>query len=158
MLGSPSARTGRLVMRHTFVIALLGLWVASPALSATPASESTKPVPPNAALVLGPVELASDVALGNGCWARLYLGDNFSGSVLTLVGPLEVDYLRPDWGFAWDARYESLRVGPRGTLTTYDDVQFRDRSASFGAHRSIPDLDQEMGVFRRIRSLKVSCG
>ena len=110
-----------------------------------------------AELMLAPGAYASDPALAGGCWARLYLAKNFTGRALTLIGPVEVDYVRSDWGFPWDPRYESLIVGPKATLTVYDDPQFRERTALFTRGKRIADLNGEMGIFRSISSMKVTC-
>lgn len=100
---------------------------------------------------------ADDEKLGDGCWARLYRREKYAGDVLTLVGPVDVDYLSRDWGFRWDPRYHSLAVGPKATLTTFDDPHLREKTAVFKSNERIPDLDRHMGVFRSIRSMKVTC-
>ena len=110
-----------------------------------------------AELLVAPSGFASEATRAHGCWARLYLAENFASPALTLVGPVEVDYVTRDWGFAWDPRYKSVRVGPRATLTVYDDPRLKDRTAVFGPGRSVPDLNREMGLLRDIRSMKVSC-
>ena len=93
----------------------------------------------------------------DGCWAELFLSENFEGNALTLHGATEVDNIARDWGFPWDPLYESLRVGPRGSLTVFENPHFRDRTATFGPGRRIPDLDEAMGIFRTIRSVRLRC-
>ena len=83
--------------------------------------------------------LPLDEMLGGGCWARLYVQENFQGTPVTLVGPVAVDNVSREWGFPWDPRYESVRVGPAATLTLYDNTRFRDRTAvstQGGAYRT----------------------
>jgi len=91
------------------------------------------------------------------CWARLYEHKNLGGRVLTLAGPTRVGDLAPRLGFPWDPRYESLAVGPGAVLQLYDDPDFKDRRGSFRSGAMVPDLDREMGVFRRTRSVTVEC-
>jgi hypothetical protein len=143
-------------MRTAHSLAAFALCIihAAPAATAPADVQDTRP---RAAIILGPEDFASDAKLGNGCWARLYHAKNYSGHVLTLVGPVDIDYVQPDWGFAWDPRYESLIVGPNATLTVYDDPNLRDKVAVFRAGQRVPDLNEKMGVFRSLRSMKVSC-
>ena len=131
-----------------------GIALALAVSSSSPVAAALAPA--GAELLVVPPAFASE-AVTHGCWARLFLAPGFASPALTLIGPVEVDYVARDWGFAWDARYKSVRVGPRATLTLYDDPKLRDQTAVFGAGRSIADLDTEMGIFRSIRSLKVSC-
>jgi uncharacterized protein YjbI with pentapeptide repeats len=93
----------------------------------------------------------------SGCWARIYKGENFGGEVLALIGPSEVADVPPRWGFAWDPQFNSLVVGPEAVFTVFDKRNFRDRAATFDRGEKIPDLDKQMGVFRTIRSMRLSC-
>ena len=142
-------------MRFAYVMASSILLAASASWAGTDRGEARKPG--GGAYVLAPQAFASDSRLAKGCWARLYLAENFAGDALTIVGPLNIDYVRPPWGFEWDPRYESVIVGPAATLTVYDDPSFANRTGSFKAGQRIADLDSEMGIFRTIRSMKVTC-
>jgi uncharacterized protein YjbI with pentapeptide repeats len=93
----------------------------------------------------------------NGCWARLFVGENYKGGALTLVGPVEVANVAREYGFPWDPMYESVEVGPRASLAVFHNPQFRERTMTFERGQKIGDLDDVMGVFRTIRSLKVRC-
>ena len=93
----------------------------------------------------------------DGCWASLYKGPHFTGEALALRGRTDIANIHTDWGFAWDPQFESISVGPRAVLTIYDNVSFRDRTARFGPGKHVPDLDEKMGIFRSIRSLRVRC-
>jgi hypothetical protein len=89
----------------------------------------------------------------------MYTEENFKGDSIALRGPAAIANVNVarDWGFEWEPQYRSLSVGPRAVLTIYDNHGFRDRSATFEPARRIPDLDEEMGVFRTIRSLRLTC-
>ena len=92
-----------------------------------------------------------------GCWARIYKEEAFKGDSLTLIGPAEVADVATDWGFSWDPQFKSIAIGPTATFTVFDNRNFRDRTATFSGGRKLPDLDEHMGVFRTIRSMKLSC-
>jgi hypothetical protein len=91
------------------------------------------------------------------CWARLYEHKNLGGRSLTIAGPARVDNLAPALGYPWDPRYESVVVGPGATLVLFEAPGFKHREASFNAGAMVRDLDREMGLFRRTRSLAVEC-
>jgi hypothetical protein len=91
------------------------------------------------------------------CWARLYEHRNLGGRVLTIAGPARIGGLAPHLGYPWDPRYESLVVGPGAMLELYDDAAFKERAATFRSGAMVPDLNHEMGMFRRTRSVMVVC-
>lgn len=142
-------------MRHAYLF--LALVSSICAASGASTAADTPVVTPRAAVIVASEAYAIDDKLGDGCWARLYRGENYAGDILTLIGPVDVDYLSRDWGFRWDPRYHSLAVGPAATLTTFDDAHLREKTAVFESNRRIPVLDRHMGVFRSIRSMKVTC-
>ena len=142
-------------VRHACLFSALAWSIV--AASSTSTAADTSAAAPRAAVIVAPDAYAKDDKLGDGCWARLYRAENYGGDVLTLIGPVDVDYLSRDWGFRWDPRYHSLAVGPAATLTTFDDAHLRDKTAVFESNRRIADLDRHMGVFRSIRSMKVTC-
>jgi hypothetical protein len=139
-------------VRYIYVLLALVMSLADPVHTGHAATRGAQ-----AELMLAPGAYASDPALAGGCWARLYLEKNFTGRALTLIGPVEVDYVRSDWGFPWDPRFESVVVGPKATLTVYDDPQLRERTALFTRGKRLADLNAEMGIFRSISSMKVTC-
>lgn len=110
-----------------------------------------------AVLVLLPTVQASDERLGNGCWVRFYDGNNYKGSTLTLVGPVDMpkmDVPGPVWR-DWD----SAIVGPKATVTTYDNENFNDRTATLRAGQHLADLrDRKLGWFDEVKSARVACG
>ena len=103
------------------------------------------------------VDAQAEDASANGCWARLYLGERYTGQALTLTGPVEVSNITGHWGFPWDPLYESVEVGPKATLSVFDQPRFRERTMVFQHGQRVADLDTIMGLFRSIRSAKVSC-
>ena len=109
-----------------------------------------------AVVLLVPAELyARNEALAKGCWVRLYEGKNFGGNQLAVFGPADlpdVESNTPVWGF------DSAIVGPKATVTTYDEEDYQDRNATLNPGQRITDLgDKKLGFFQDIESLKVSC-
>jgi hypothetical protein len=105
-----------------------------------------------------PVALESQGdSMSNGCWVRLYSGDNFEGKAISIVGPTQMRDLRSPYGTGLN-NWESAVVGPNAMVTTYDDQEFRARDATLRAGQRYPDLnDSKLGLFEDIESIKVAC-
>ena len=110
-----------------------------------------------ALVVLMPVAIASTDNLGNGCWARLYDGQNFSGATLSLVGPIEMPNMRTPFGTDWSGEFDSVAVGPKARVTVYDNENYSQRVANFDPGERIANLGGQMGLFEQVRSLKIAC-
>lgn len=109
-----------------------------------------------AVLMLVPVRIATDAKLADGCWVRFYDGSNFTGATLTLAGPVEMPRMYPA-GNVW-RDWESAVVGPKAQVTTFDEENFRDRTAKLGAGQRVPDLrDRKLGWFDEVHSARVTC-
>ena len=118
-------------------------------------SSSSAPAVPAAMLVLLPATQAQDQRLAQGCWVRFFDDKGFKGDTLTLAGP--VDLPRMELGDAW-RDWDSAVVGPKATVRTFDNENFRDRTAVLGAGQSFPDLrDRKLGWFEEVKSARVSC-
>lgn len=108
-------------------------------------------------LVLMPAIQGNSDDLGNGCWVRFYDGENFTGQMLTLVGPIDMprmDVAKPAWR-EWD----SAIVGPKAKVVTYDKDGYQDRTATLMPGQRIVSLDNDarLGWFEDIHSVRVSC-
>lgn len=110
-------------------------------------------------MMLVPVQIAQAGGdpLRTGCWARLYGRVNYSGDVLTLVGPMDLPEVEGPFDAEWDDEIKSLHVGPAATVTVYDKKNFRDPIARFEPGRTVPQISQELGFFNEIGSMQVSC-
>jgi hypothetical protein len=108
-------------------------------------------------IVLVPVAVASSDSLGDGCWARLYDGANFRGNQLSLVGPVDMPNMRTAFGTDWGGEFDSIQVGPKASVTVYDNENHREKAATFKAGQRVPDLSDKVGLFEDIRSLKIAC-
>lgn len=142
-------------LKTLFPAAVLTALLASNGVALAQDKTDAKNVTPTAVLLVVPVAYAADEKLGNGCWARLYDGGNYMGSQRVLVGPVNIPAMRDGLGI--NEKYDSVIVGPKATLTVYDNINYRDKSAVLKPASRTPDLDDKMGLFETIRSLKVSC-
>ncbi|HEX6321185.1 MAG TPA: beta/gamma crystallin domain-containing protein [Burkholderiales bacterium] len=115
--------------------------------------------PPKGApmIVLVPMVVASRPDFSNGCWARLYDGSNFKGNELALVGPVDMPNMRTAFGTDWSGEFDSIQVGPKARLTVYDNENYRERAANFKPGQKVADLDEKLGFFEDISSVKVAC-
>ncbi|MDN5836089.1 MAG: hypothetical protein L0H12_01900 [Nitrosospira sp.] len=107
-------------------------------------------------ILLVPPVFALNAALADGCWSRLFYGANFRGNFVTLTGPIAIP-LMPGVNFAWNVRYDSLKVGPKATLRVYDNDMYQDMSAVFKPGQEVADLDDKLKLFENIRSLVLDC-
>lgn len=116
-------------------------------------TDSSAPV-----ILLVPMVFAANDSLADGCWARLYDEENYSGNFLTLTGPMQISDADPHkvTGLEIGRNYDSLAVGPKATLSVYDNENFVDNSATYKGGQRVPDLDPKMGAFEEIKSMKVT--
>lgn len=110
-----------------------------------------------AAIVLVPFVVAQAPDFSNGCWARLYDGANFQGDQLTVVGPADMPNMRTAFGTDWSGSFDSVQVGPKATVSVYDNENYTQKVATYKAGQRIADLDEKRGMFEDIRSLKIAC-
>lgn len=110
-------------------------------------------------ILLAPPVIAATVGteLAGDCWARLYDAENYLGDVLLLAGPIDVPDARIGETFEWGRKYHSVVVGPKATLTVYDNELYVDRAVTFTSDQRVPNLDEKLGYFENIQSLKLSC-
>lgn len=108
--------------------------------------------------MLVPIDIAAqDNKMKNGCWARIYDRENFAGDTLTLTGPIALADMSGPFGLNWDDRVNSIEVGPKATVTVYDNENYRDQVAQFKPAQRAADLSKRMGFFDEFASIKVDC-
>lgn len=112
---------------------------------------------PPVVLLLVPVAQQSTMqgSTNNGCWARLYDKDDFRGDQLTLVGPVDMPNMTGPFGLKWDIM--SVEVGPRATVTGYDNKNFSDRSAIIQPGQRVAKLEDRLSLFEDVKSVRISC-
>jgi hypothetical protein len=108
------------------------------------------------AVVLVPVLIAQKQDLGE-CWAKLYTDPNFHGDQLSLVGPVDMPNMRTPFGRDWSGEFESIAVGPKATVTIYDNENYTQKAATFKAGQRVPKLDKKLGFFEQVHSVKIAC-
>lgn len=137
---------------------------ATPGSSHATPNQSTRPAQAGGAdnsetmgvLVLVPAVQASDDKFANGCWVRFYDDKNYKGASLTLVGPVDMPKMNVP-GAVWKD-WDSAVVGSKARVTTYDNENFRDRTAGLNPGQRYPDLrDKKLGWFEEMHSARVAC-
>lgn len=108
-------------------------------------------------IVLVPMVVATAPDFSNGCWARLYDSTDFRGNTLALVGPVDMPDMRTAFGTDWSGQFDSIAVGPKARLTVYDNEDYGEKAATFKPGQKVADLDEKMGTFENISSVKVAC-
>jgi hypothetical protein len=109
-------------------------------------------------VVLMPMQIQSDQNLANGCWVRLFNGTNFKGNdELTIAGPMDMQSLDTGSGILWGRKADSLEVGPKASVTVFENKLFRDKTLTFSPGQQVPNLRKDLGFLHSIDSLKVAC-
>jgi len=96
------------------------------------------------------------VAEGTGCWAKIHDGGNYTGRTLTLIGKQSLPNLEFGVGSDWEGDIDSVEVGPKATLTLYDDENYEDDSRELAPNTRVPDLHQAL-FDEGIESMKLIC-
>jgi len=130
------------------------------------ASSKSKPVArnemakPTAVFMLVPIEIAnSESAKKEGCWAKVYDKENFMGDQLLVMGPnaiADMDQVGL-FGQSWEDRVESVELGPKATLTVYDNENYKDMVKQFEPGQRIADVSKRTGFFDEFSSIKLEC-
>lgn len=108
--------------------------------------------------MLVPVAVAAnDNAMKSGCWTRIYSNRNYTGDSLTLTGPVSIADMDGPFGLNWDDRVESIEVGPKATVTVFDNEAYRDQVAQFKPGQRTPDISKPLGFFDEFASIRINC-
>lgn len=108
--------------------------------------------------VLIPVDVAArDASTKSGCWAKIYDGENYMGDTLTLAGPISLADMTGPFGLNWDDRVNSIEIGPKATLTVFDNEGFRDQVAQFKSGQKVADISKKLGFFDEFASIRMTC-
>lgn len=120
-------------------------------------SLSTPVVPP--LIIIAPTEVRTDPTLAGQCWVRLFPEPNFKGTDdLTVAGPIELPSLHtPAGGVFWKHKAESLLVGPKATVTVYENPSYRAKAATLKPGTQEPQLRKALNFTQSIDSLKIAC-
>lgn len=144
-------------LRTTLFFLLSTLFPAAHAQSGGADVRLAPVIPPQ--IIIAPTEVRSDPTLARGCWVRLFPEAGYKGdNDLTIAGPVELPSLhRPAGGIDWHPKAESLIVGPKATLTVYENQSFRGPSETIKSGTQHPQLRKDIGMMQSIDSLKIAC-
>lgn len=129
--------------------------VTACAQTGTPAAMAA-PNQPDPVVLMVPVQVTSP-QLESGCWAQFYDQRNFTGEVMTLIGPAELSALDKGTGRELKRDIDSLVVGPKALLTVYQHQAFRDKAVAFEPNAREGGLIQKLGFGGRIESMRLDC-
>lgn len=136
---------------------------AKPAMDKKPSAESKHPgtrggkrtieVP---VLMFVPVQVSGELE-NKGCWVKFFDKKNFQGDSLFLSGPVTLPRLIGPFGYDWENKVRSVKVGPKANLTIFDNHNYRDEDKFLDAGADVANLSKEMGFFDNFRSMVLNC-
>jgi hypothetical protein len=107
-------------------------------------------------LMFVPVQVSAELE-NKGCWVKFFDKKNFQGDSLFLSGPVNLPRLIGPFGYDWENKVRSVKVGPKANLTIYDNREYRDQDKFLDAGANVANLSKEMGFFDNFRSMMLSC-
>ena len=124
---------------------------------------------------------ANVMAKDKDCWVDFFEGAQYTGKQFQLTDSAQLANLDAVNGENWTGRISSLKVGPKATVTVYDDINFKltatemakspdlmrswgitekdikeESELIFNANAMIHDLS-DFGFHQKVKSLKVKC-
>ena len=82
-------------------------------------------------------------ARSDDCWVDLYDDTQFKGKQIRLKGPIKLTNLLKVQGENWDKKIESIVVGPKATLTVFENKNFKLTLSEMANH---PVLMKSLGI------------
>lgn len=124
--------------------------------------DNTRGIMPPPLHIIAPTELRADPTLARGCWVRLFpQPEHKETDDLTIVGPMTIPSLHSPTGGAngvyWKSKAESFIVGPRATVTVYENPSFRGRTVKLELGTQEGQLRDKLKFMQSIDSLKIEC-
>ena len=107
-------------------------------------------------LMFVPVQVSTELE-NKGCWVKFFDKKNFEGDSLFLSGPINLPRLIGPFGYDWENKVRSVKVGPKANLTIYDNREYRDQNKFLDAGENVAKLSKEMGFFDNFRSMMLNC-
>lgn len=96
-------------------------------------------------------------AAQRGCWAKLYADHQYKGDSLMLIGAMELADMKGPFGINWQNQVRSVQVGPRAGVTIFDNKNLTQKVAQIEPGKEVPVLDDKLGMFQELRSLRIDC-
>lgn len=107
-------------------------------------------------LMFVPVPVSGELE-NEGCWVKFFDKKNFQGDSLFLSGPINLPRLIGPFGYDWENKVRSVKVGPKANLTIFDNHNYRDEDKFLDAGANVANLSKEMGFFDNFRSMVLNC-
>lgn len=92
-----------------------------------------------------------------GCWAKFHDNENFSGDMLTLMGPVDMPDMKGPFGIDWKGKISSVETGPKARVMVYDNENYNDLVATFKPGQKSKEVSKKLGFFDEFSSLKILC-
>lgn len=92
-----------------------------------------------------------------GCWAKFHDGENFSGDMLTLMGPVDMPDMKGPFGIDWKGKISSVETGPKARVMVYDNENYKDLVATFKPGQKSNEVSKKLGFFDEFSSMKILC-
>ncbi|ODT65028.1 MAG: hypothetical protein ABS69_19505 [Nitrosomonadales bacterium SCN 54-20] len=121
-----------------------------------PGARGGKPTIEIPILMFVPFPVSAELE-NKGCWVKFFDRKNFQGDTLFLSGPVNLPQLIGPFGYNWENKVRSVKVGPRANLTIFDNHNYRDEDKFLDAGADIANLSKEMGFFDNFRSMVLNC-
>lgn len=80
------------------------------------------------------------------CWADFYEDAEFKGKHFRLTGPIKLQSLNKVNKENWDKRIESVLIGPKATVTVFENKNFKLTLKEMANH---PDLMKSLGITKQ---------
>lgn len=78
-----------------------------------------------------------------GCWADFYEFSNYIGPVIRIEGPAELPNLLNVQGSNWEAKIDSMVVGPNARVWLYENPNFK---LTLSEMANYPELMKALGI------------
>lgn len=88
----------------------------------------------------------SVIAKSKDCWVEFFDGSSYKGQSFRLEGPVQKKDLLDIDGENWDSRIHSLIVGPKATVTVYENKNFKMTLTEMAKH---PVLMKSLGISKQ---------
>ena len=141
-----SCKAALLATCSAMALGTVSMEAAAQASTTTPATTTTQRTTTTVVkrpfvMVLMPADVfAKETSTKQGCWAKIYDGENYTGDSLTLSGPVALADMSGPFGLNWDDKVNSIELGSKATMTVYDNVAFQLREHTDLPEDAIRDL------------------
>lgn len=127
-------------------------------MSAKDSTGALPPGHPTVSYVMVPVAAPEGKNwMKKGCWAKFHDNENFTGDMLTLMGPVDMPDMKGPFGIDWKGKISSVETGPKARVMVYDNENYNDLVATFKPGQKSKEVSKKLGFFDEFSSLKILC-